>query len=126
MNLSSRLICFRISTRFSKKSSIFVYSGLLVHEFLIKYQSDCIFCFYSGLQCKYNLGNFSQRSSNFLFINSLKILGCATKGQIISKCLFGVLNFFQKMNENTSHCSKNELIRSFFGSTHGMTICFRN
>ena len=37
------------------------------------------------------------------------------KGQIISKCLFGVFNFFQKTNENTSHISKNELIRSFFG-----------
>ena len=30
------------------------------------------------------------------------------KGQIISKCLFGVFNFFQKMNKNTSHSSKNE------------------
>ena len=37
-----------------------------------------------------------------------------TKGQIISKCLFGVFNFFQKTNENISHTSKNEFIHSFF------------
>ena len=48
------------------------------------------------------------------------------KGQIISKCLFGVFNFFQKMNENTSYSSKNEFIHSFFGRIHGLTVCFRN
>ena len=37
------------------------------------------------------------------------------KGQLISKCIFGVFNFFQKMNKNTSHNSKNKLICSFFG-----------
>ena len=36
-----------------------------------------------------------------------------TKGQIISKCLCGVLNFLQKTNENSLHTSKNEFIRSF-------------
>ena len=35
------------------------------------------------------------------------------KGQIISKCLFGVFNYFQKKHEKTSHSSKNELICSF-------------
>ena len=48
----------------------------------------------------------------------------STKGQIISKCLFGVFNFFQKTNANTSHTSKNEFIRSFFGRILGLTICF--
>ena len=48
------------------------------------------------------------------------------KGQVISKGFFGVFNFFQKTNENTSHSSKNEFIRSFFGRIHGLTICFRN
>ena len=48
------------------------------------------------------------------------------KGQIISKCLFGVFNFFQKTNKNTSHTSKNEFIHSFFGRIHDLTICFRN
>ena len=37
----------------------------------------------------------------------------ATKGQIISKRFFVVLNFFQKTNENTSHSGKNEFICSF-------------
>ena len=38
----------------------------------------------------------------------------STKGQLISKCLFGVLTFFQKMNENMSTSSKVELFCSFF------------
>ena len=49
-----------------------------------------------------------------------------TKGQIISKCLFGVLNFFQKTNENSSHTSKNKFIHLFFGIIHSLTICFPN
>ena len=48
------------------------------------------------------------------------------KGQIISKCFFGVFNFLQKTNENTSHTSKNKFICSLFGRIHGLTICFRN
>ena len=48
------------------------------------------------------------------------------KGQLISKCLFGVFNFFQKTNKNTSHRSKNELIHSSLGRIHGLTICFQN
>ena len=49
-----------------------------------------------------------------------------TKGQLISKCLFGVFNFFQKTNKNTSHSSKNEFIRLCFGRIYGLTICFQN
>ena len=37
-----------------------------------------------------------------------------SKGQIITKCLFEVLNFFQKTNDNASHSSENEFIWSFF------------
>ena len=37
-----------------------------------------------------------------------------SKGQIISKCFFSGRGFFQKTNENTSHTSKNEFIRSVF------------
>ena len=54
------------------------------------------------------------------------VRGHPTKGQIISKCFFGVFNFFQKTNENTSHSSKNEFISSFFGRIQGLIICFRN
>ena len=50
----------------------------------------------------------------------------ATKGHLISKCLFCVFNFFQKMNKNTSHSSKNEFINLFFGRIHGLKIYFRN
>ena len=39
---------------------------------------------------------------------------------------FGIFNFFQNMNENTSHSSKNEFIPLFLGRIHGLTICFRN
>ena len=37
------------------------------------------------------------------------------KGQLISKWFFGVVDFLQKTNENKSHSSKVEFIRSFFG-----------
>ena len=50
------------------------------------------------------------------------------KGQLISKCLFGVFNFFQKTNENMSTwgiivVKTNSFVR-FFGRIHGLTICF--
>ena len=48
------------------------------------------------------------------------------KGQIISKSFFSGRGFFQKMNKYTSHTSKNEFIRSFFGRILGLTICFQN
>ena len=69
-------------------------------------------------------------SGTFQVMNSdginLHIFLSGSKGQVISKCLFGVFTFFQKTNENKSHTSKNEFIRSFFGRIHGLTICFRN
>ena len=36
------------------------------------------------------------------------------KGQLISKCLFGVFTFFQKTNKNKSTSSKVEFVWSFF------------
>ena len=53
-----------------------------------------------------------------------------TKGLFISKCLFCVFNFFQKMNENKSTsgiivCSKVEFICCIFGMIHGLAIYFR-
>ena len=41
------------------------------------------------------------------------------KGQIVSKELFGVLEFSQKTNERIRHSSKNEFVRSFFGKIRG-------
>ena len=48
--------------------------------------------------------------------------GC-TKGQLISKCLFG--NFLQKTNENKSHISKIEFVCSFFGGNVGLKKSFK-
>ena len=39
---------------------------------------------------------------------------------------FGVVYFLQKMNENKSHCSKVEFIRSFFGGNRWPQKLFRN
>ena len=47
-----------------------------------------------------------------------------SKGQLISKCLFGVFNFLQKTNENKSHSSKIEFVRSFFGGNFGLKKIF--
>ena len=53
----------------------------------------------------------------------MKISG---KGRIISKELFGVLEFSQKTNEKIPHSSKNEFVRSFFGRIWGYQKSFRN
>ena len=47
--------------------------------------------------------------------NSEQLLSGVAKGQLISKRFLEVVDFLKKTNENTSHTSKNELIRSFFG-----------
>ena len=41
---------------------------------------------------------------------------CTVKGQLVSKCLFGVFPFFQETNENKPTSSKVEFVCSFFGS----------
>ena len=47
----------------------------------------------------------------------------SAKGQLISKCLFGVFNFFQRNKQKQVnlrfHSSKIELVCSFFGKTSG-------
>ena len=48
------------------------------------------------------------------------------KGQIISKGLFGVLEFSQKTNERIRRSSKNEFICLFFGRIQGYQKSFRN
>ena len=50
-----------------------------------------------------------------------KVSMALDKGQVISKCILGVFNFFHK---NTSHSSKNEFVCLFFGRIHGLTIYF--
>ena len=51
---------------------------------------------------------------------------CITKGQLISKRFISGRGFSQKTNKKSSHTSKNEFIRSFFGRILGLTICFRS
>ena len=48
------------------------------------------------------------------------------KGQVISKGLFGVLEFSQKTNERIRRSSKNEFVHSFFGRIRGYRKSFRN
>ena len=48
-----------------------------------------------------------------------------SKGQLISKCLFGALNFLQKQNENKSQSSKIEFLCSVFGGNVGLKKSFR-
>ena len=49
------------------------------------------------------LGTFLLHENSSLFTkNFLEKLCRVVKGQLISKCLFGVFNFFQKTNENKS------------------------
>ena len=49
-----------------------------------------------------------------------------TKGQVISKGLFGVLKFSQKTNERIRRSSKNEFVRLFFGRIRGYQKSFRH
>ena len=69
------------------------------------------------------LSNYDNNVALFIFL-IWPIL--EAKGQLISKRFFEVIDFLQKMNENSSHSSKNEFIRVFFGRIHGLTICIRN
>ena len=43
----------------------------------------------------------------------IKAVHVLKPGQVISKGFFGVFYFFQKMNENTLHSSKNDFIFRF-------------
>ena len=49
----------------------------------------------------------------------------APKGQLISKCLFGVFSFFQKPIENKSTSSKVEFDHSFFGRNVSLKKSFQ-
>ena len=48
-----------------------------------------------------------------------------SKGQLISKRLFGVFNFLQKTNKNKFHSSKIEFVCSFFEGNVGLKKSFR-
>ena len=64
---------------------------------------------------------------SFLSKNKRKsFLDSAPKGQLISEANQSSRGFSQKTHENTSHSSKTEFIRSFFGRILGLTVSFRN
>ena len=46
--------------------------------------------------------------------NNLPLDLTITKGQLVSRYLFGVFTFFQKTNKNKPASSKVEFVRSFF------------
>ena len=69
-----------------------------------------------------NFCNFSKVSIEDDFFYSF--LG-TTRGQLISKCLFGVFTFFQKTNENKLTSSKVEFVRLFFGRNVSLKKSFR-
>ena len=48
-----------------------------------------------------------------------------TKGHLISKCLFGVFNFLQKMNKNKFHSSRIEFVCLIFGGNVCLKKSFR-
>ena len=49
-----------------------------------------------------------------------------TKGQIISKGLFDIIEFSQNINEQTCRSSKNQFVCSFLGRIQGYQKSFRN
>ena len=58
--------------------------------------------------------------------NLIEIVTYSFIGQIISKGLFVILEFSQKMNERIRRSIKNEFVRSFFGRIRGYQKSFWN
>ena len=70
----------------------------------------------SGIPKNSNISSYSDVNCQIRqFDEILHLPLCSPKGQLISKWFLGVVDFLQKTNENKSHCSKVEFIRSFFG-----------
>ena len=75
--------------------------------------------------CQASMKLISDRQFTQIYLeNSNKKMN--TKGQLISKCLFGVFIFFQKTNKNKSTGSKNEFVCSFFGRNVGLEKIISN
>ena len=116
-------IQFRVHPRFEYKVPVIQIKGQLYQNsqkvFVFKF-INMIFCFV------------------ILFGGTTFIIGCVLEHLFLLapfiillkvrwfRNVFGVFNFFQKTNENTSHSSKNKSICLFFGRIHNLTICFRN
>ena len=83
---------------------------------------ECFFTF-----SFFSLPSFSVVSGRVSLTNILNYTNTfVPKGQLISKANCQGRGFSQKTNENTSHTSKNEFIRSFFGRILGQKKTFRD
>ena len=106
----------RNSCQFSRKSSyksiLVGFSNYDVTTYLYHWPNNQMLLF------------FHQTYFSIRFLLPRALLAFLTKGQIILKRLFCVFNFFQKMNKNTSHTSKNEFICSFLGESEDTKSCF--
>ena len=105
-------IAVNFSCKSSYKSTLIGFSNYDVTTYLYHWPNNQMLFF------------FHQTYFSIRFLLPRALLAFLTKGQIILKRLFCVFNFFQKMNKNTSHTSKNEFIRSFFGRILRLTIFF--
>ena len=83
-------------------------SSLNAHFFLHAHQNNNNFCIlrislvYLVYYPQLSIGVCLQRNVKYRSYKSL-CESASCKGQLISKCLFGVLNFLQKTNENKSN-----------------------
>ena len=96
--------------------------------------------YYNFCQANTSVGNNNKKNSAFEtnekmllpFFPVLRLLFKkihklhTSKGQIISKVLFVVLEFSQKTNERIRRSSKNEFVCSFFVRIRGYQKSFRN
>ena len=61
--------------------------------------------------CILSISLIQKRAFLYFYYNFRKNI---SRGHLISKCLFGVFTFFQKMNENKPTSSKVEFVRLFY------------
>ena len=97
-----------------------------VRYFSKKFSPLNSFCSNAILQFIRQKFKFAATIQIFYNLQQLSKFSTISKGQLISKANQSSRGFSQKTNENTSHSSKNEFIRSFFGRILGLTVCFRN
>ena len=109
-----------LNSKLKWSSKIMVYYSFLLHQTLVKKLANCSICQFSSLS-RYLANDHSIQNQG----DRRNIMVHLTKGQIITKG-FLVSSVSSKTNENRSHSSKIQFIRSFFGRIHGLTICFQN
>ena len=95
----------------------------LEHHRLFSRPDKCFYSFYSQY-IKKNIQGIQNCIKYATF--GISNFNVSTKGQLISKANCQGRGFSQKTNKNTSHTSKNEFIRSFFGRILGQKKTFRD